>query len=93
MADRKAMYTKATEESINELRELISTYEGYGDLRNYILKTLDRMMIESSSKDEAIDAMVELEATIIMCGMAKGINVKKFFKQLLYGQKGGDKNE
>lgn len=91
MADKKTMYTKATEESINELRELISTYEGYGDLRNYILKTLDRMMIESSSKDEAIDAMVELEATIIMCGMAKGIDVEKFFKQLLYGQKGGER--
>ena len=84
------LFEKATEESINEFRELISTYDGYTDLRAYILKLLDRMMLESNDPDETKEAMTELTATIIMCGMAKGVSVNDFFKNLLW-PRGGER--
>lgn len=84
------LFEKATEESINEFRDLISTYDGYTDLREYILKLLDKMMLESNNPDEVKETMTELTATIIMCGMAKGISINEFFKNLLW-PKGGEK--
>ena len=77
------LFEKATEESINEFRELIGTYDGYTDLRAYILKLLDKMMLESNNSEEAKETMTELTGTIIMCGMTRGIGINEIFRNLL----------